>query len=281
MPQNRFVRSEPVEIPEVAGPVTVERRFLRRLRVEVGGTAVPALHREFPLPTHGRLPKRAWIRNAYDPLPALEVDGIVYRFGPHNPWWLRASAVVPFIWIAGGTAGVITAAAGASAAAAVLNTRLTTARKMLATAAASALTVPLASLLGLSTAVLWVSLTGEGPLEPGQVDHGDCVSFEVHEGSPQILRLRDCAEPHQAVVVAAGTVGEPAAQRARSLGPDAFCREAGAVWLSALDDVAVRLSMAVEDRDAEGPSAGGAYACLAEREDGRDWTHEFDSARPR
>lgn len=112
------------------------------------------------------------------------------------------------------------------------------------------------------------------------VGSGDCVEIErLDAASAKLDEITDCAVMESAVVVAVGTLGEDAASHAQALGPSAFCREAGAIWLAAMPpDIPVDVRMATDGSGK--PESGDTYACIVEKADGQDFTNEFDPVRP-
>lgn len=276
------VQSEPVEIPRVAGSVTVEST-LWRTRVFVDGDEVPCKRRVFLLPATMGLPVHARLKYPSDPLPALEVGGTIHRFGPHNPPLLWLPAWLPMLWVTVGWAGAVTAAIGWATNAAVLTqTRWPVAKKAVAALAVSAMTIPVAGLLGVSLQDWYRDLSGQQPLSPRVVGFGDCVDTLDVPGAEVEVRLEsatDCATPHDGEVVFGTTHGDSSASYAQTLGPIGWCREGGDVRLSSpVVDASYVIRVATDGDGVEHPQAGDTWACIVERQDGKQMVGPFSCA---
>jgi hypothetical protein len=110
------VRSEPLTIPGLAGPVVIDSNsFTGRIAVSVNGQAVPRIGRGmYALPTAGGETVPAEVRPSFfDPFPSLQVNGVKHRTGPEVPLALRILAFVPIVLVGlGGLVGGLIGASG-------------------------------------------------------------------------------------------------------------------------------------------------------------------------
>jgi len=109
------VRSEPLAIRGLAGPVVVEaNNFTGRYTVTVGGRPAPRIGRaRYALPAAGGGTVKAVVRGGFfDPYPSLEINGLKHRTGPPVPMPLRILALVPIVLVGFGALGGLIGAFG-------------------------------------------------------------------------------------------------------------------------------------------------------------------------
>jgi len=129
------VRSEPLNIAGLAGPVVVESPFFAsRYTVTAGG--FPATHigrKRYALPAAGGGTVETTVSGGFfDAYPTLMVNGVKHRTGPPVPMALRIMAVVPiFIVALGGFLGGMIGALGWAVNMAILRLTLPSAVKVL------------------------------------------------------------------------------------------------------------------------------------------------------
>jgi hypothetical protein len=103
------MRTEPLVIGGLAGPVVLESSFLAsRYTVTVGGQQANRTGRgRYELPAAAGGTVQAMIRGGFlDIYPTLEINGIKHRTGPAAPLVLRVLALVPLVLIGlGGAVG--------------------------------------------------------------------------------------------------------------------------------------------------------------------------------
>jgi hypothetical protein len=102
------MRTEPLEIAPLAGPVVLDIRndLTGRHGVTVGSTEVIGSRRgHYNLPTTDGGSVAARIRTGLlDPYPTITIAGVKYRTGPANPFALQLLMVLPIALIALGAA---------------------------------------------------------------------------------------------------------------------------------------------------------------------------------
>jgi hypothetical protein len=110
------VRSEPLTIPGLAGPVVVDlNSFTGRTAVTVNGQPVPRIGRRvYALPAAGGGTVNAEVRpGVLDPFPSLQINGVKHRTGPQIPIALRILTFVPILLVGvGGLVGGLIGALG-------------------------------------------------------------------------------------------------------------------------------------------------------------------------
>jgi hypothetical protein len=111
-----FVRTEPLMIAGLAGPVVVESPFwANRFLITVGGQPATRTGRgRYSLPGAGGGVREAIVRGGFlDMYPTLEINGVRHRTGPVTPLPLRALALLPIaLLLLGGVLGGIIGALG-------------------------------------------------------------------------------------------------------------------------------------------------------------------------
>jgi len=111
-----LVRSEPLTIAGLAGPVVVDSNsFTGRNTVTVNGQPVPRIgRRAYALPAAGGGTMQAEVRPGFfDPYPSLQINGVKHRTGPQVPMVLRILALVPIVLVGvGGLVGGLIGALG-------------------------------------------------------------------------------------------------------------------------------------------------------------------------
>jgi hypothetical protein len=97
------VRTEPLTITGLAGPVVLETNFLTgKHSITVRGHPAPRAGRRFTLPTAGGGTVEAVRDQFLDAYPNLEIHGVKHRTGPPTPMVLRILALVPILLHRGG-----------------------------------------------------------------------------------------------------------------------------------------------------------------------------------
>jgi hypothetical protein len=113
------VRTEPLTIRGVAGPLVVTHNFfLGRYAVTVGGKPAKRISgRTFALPRSGGGTVEATMHGGFlDAYPSVDVAGVRYRTGPPIPVGLRILAFLPILLVTiGGLLGAIVGLVGAAA----------------------------------------------------------------------------------------------------------------------------------------------------------------------
>lgn len=118
-------------------------------------------------------------------------------------------------------------------------------------------------LLALGVALVWFAAPYQAEAAPG-----DCLDI-THAFDGTDLWWADCAMPHDAEVVAAGTFGPEGAEKVAELAADTWCREAvDRDVIQWLRDEELVLDLSTDAWDPEEPEAGDAWFCYAERRDG-------------
>jgi hypothetical protein len=101
----RPMRTEPVDIAGLAGPVVVTMNAITgKHSVTVGGHAAPGTRRgHYTLPTADGRTVAARLRgNLIDPYPTIEIGGVKHRTGPSVPVALRLLTLLPLALLAFG-----------------------------------------------------------------------------------------------------------------------------------------------------------------------------------
>ncbi|RZU72178.1 hypothetical protein EV384_0523 [Micromonospora kangleipakensis] len=107
------MRTEPIVIDRVDGPVTVEVNTFGNPRVLVGGIPGTGRRDVFDLPAVGGGTVRAKLKTKLlDAYPVIEIDGVNHRTGPETPVVLRILIMIPFLLaikggLIGGAFGVV------------------------------------------------------------------------------------------------------------------------------------------------------------------------------
>src|SRR5215475_3067120 len=103
------MQSQPLAIPGVSGPVTVQvNPWSGKRRLFVGGAEIPTKRGKFELPgpdgqpLPGRIDMMWW-----DVYPKLEIGGTKYPTGPEVPTGVKVVALLPFVLVVGGFFGAI------------------------------------------------------------------------------------------------------------------------------------------------------------------------------
>lgn len=113
---SNLVRTQPVSIPGLAGPVVVSAGFFSlRYTVSVNGVDVRRTGRAtYQLPAADGTMVEGKLRSGFfEPFPALQIHGVTYRTGPAVPLAVRILAVIPFLlFTVGGVLGAVLGAAG-------------------------------------------------------------------------------------------------------------------------------------------------------------------------
>ena len=125
---------QPVHVPGVVAPVTVEPSLFGRPKVAVGGVAVQHAGRNrYVLPGHGD-PVEAVVRSsALNPFPTVDAGGQRFRTGPEVPLWLQLLAALPILLVAiGGLVGGVVAVGAIAANVAVVRSSMAVTGKALA-----------------------------------------------------------------------------------------------------------------------------------------------------
>ncbi len=121
------MRTDPITIDVVDGPIVVTTSAWGRADVTVGGVPAPRTgSREFALPGKRGRTVQAIVRSRLtDPYPSLEIGGISHRTGPKVPAVLQVLAMLPFLLVTvGGILGGIIGAFGVVANLAVARNRI-------------------------------------------------------------------------------------------------------------------------------------------------------------
>jgi hypothetical protein len=108
------VRTEPVNIQGLAGPVVVTvNSFFGRRSIAVGGRPVEGTRRgSYTLPTAGGGTVEGKLRSTLlDPYPTIEIAGVKHRTGPSTSLALRVLGLLPLVLVAVG--GLVGGAIGA------------------------------------------------------------------------------------------------------------------------------------------------------------------------
>jgi hypothetical protein len=127
--------TDPVQLPDVAGPVAVKYDlWWGRHAVVVDGVKVPKVGRnEFDLPTttggtvRARL-KTSWIK----PFPTLVLRDQAYPLGPDTPAYLTVLTMLPVLGVLGGLLGIVVGFAAITANTGIVRTGLANGLKALA-----------------------------------------------------------------------------------------------------------------------------------------------------
>jgi hypothetical protein len=110
------VRTKPLEIQGLAGPVILESGFFaNKYAVTVGGRPATRTGRgRYALPAAGGGAVEATVRGGFlDAYPTLEINGVKHRTGPPVPMTLRVLAWVPIVLVGfGGLLGGLIGALG-------------------------------------------------------------------------------------------------------------------------------------------------------------------------
>jgi hypothetical protein len=138
------VKTEPIAIPGVAGPVVVATTFWGRFVVTVADQAVPRIgKRQYALPSAVGGTVHATLRSRIsDPYPTVEANGVRHRTGPKVPVVLQVLALLPMVLVGiGGALGGLAGALGAIANLGIARTRMPAAAKALVMVAIGAAAV--------------------------------------------------------------------------------------------------------------------------------------------
>lgn len=94
------MKTEPISIDGVAGPVVVTAPFWGFPVVSVGGVPAPRTGRQYALPAAVGGAVQATVRTGFaDPYPTLEVNGVRHRTGPAVPAVLQVLTLLPIVLV--------------------------------------------------------------------------------------------------------------------------------------------------------------------------------------
>lgn len=110
------MRTEPLTIPGLAGPVVVESAFFaNRYTITAGGIPATRVARNtYALPAAGSGTVQTTVSGGFfDAYPTLTINGVRHRTGPPVPLVMRILAVFPMVVVfAGGALGGVVGALG-------------------------------------------------------------------------------------------------------------------------------------------------------------------------
>jgi hypothetical protein len=132
LPKIPLVKSEPLTIDGVAGPIVVTTPTLwGKPSIMVGGQpAARTGSRRYILPATAGGTVDAALRTGFaDPYPSVEVNGVRHRTGPKVSVVLRALTLLPILLVAGGALGGLIGALGVVTNMAVARTQISSVAK--------------------------------------------------------------------------------------------------------------------------------------------------------
>lgn len=127
--------TDPVHLPDVAGPVVVKYDlWWGRHAVIVNGAQIPKVGRnEFDLPTTTGGTVRAHLKTSWiKPFPTLVLRDQDYPLGPDTPAYLTVLTMLPVLGVLGGLLGIVVGIAALTVNTSIVRSRLTNGVKALA-----------------------------------------------------------------------------------------------------------------------------------------------------